>query len=136
MRSGIPIRSASANFPPGRTWFSVPAPHWTGGWKTESTDPASDNLTVIDEPNENIEESDKVFTLEVADEGDSVIENNKEEIAKAILRKNLVKATTVLVSLLESKDEAVRLQAAIIVIEYVLGKPVQPIRYEMKNNST
>ena len=52
--------------------------------KTESTDPASDNLTVIDEPNENIEESDKVFTLEVADEGDSVIENNKEEIAKAI----------------------------------------------------
>lgn len=59
-----------------------------------------------------------------------------EEIAKAILRKNLVKATTVLVSLLESKDEAVRLQAATIVIEYVLGKPVQPIRYEMKNNST
>ena len=51
-----------------------------------------------------------------------------EEIAKAILRKNVVKAVNVLISLLESKDDAVRLQAAITVIEYVLGKPVQRIQ--------
>jgi len=59
-----------------------------------------------------------------------------EEIAMAILRKNLVKATEVLVSLLESKDEAVRLQAAIAIIEYVLGRPVQPIRHESTKHST
>ena len=53
-----------------------------------------------------------------------------EEIARAILRKNVVKAVKVLISLLESKDDAVRLQAAITVIEYVLGKPVQRIQLE------
>ncbi|MBI3589486.1 MAG: hypothetical protein HY093_03710 [Candidatus Liptonbacteria bacterium] len=59
-----------------------------------------------------------------------------EEIAIEILRKNVVKATKVLVSLLESKDESIRLQAAIIIIEYVLGKPVQPIRHESAKHST
>ncbi len=59
-----------------------------------------------------------------------------EEITIAILRKNLVKATEVLVSLLESKDESVRLQAAIAIIEWVLGKPVQPIRHESAHRST
>ena len=51
-----------------------------------------------------------------------------EKIAIAILRKNLVKATEVLVSLLESKDEEIRLRAAIAIIEQVLGKPVQRIQ--------
>ena len=55
-----------------------------------------------------------------------------EQIAKAILRKNVVKAVNVLISLLESKDDAVRLQAAITVIEYVLGKPVQRIQLKKK----
>ena len=55
-----------------------------------------------------------------------------EQIAKAILRKNVVKAVKVLISLLESKDDAVRLQAAITVIEYVLGKPVQRIQLKKK----
>ncbi len=59
-----------------------------------------------------------------------------EEIAMEILRKNVVKATKVLVSLLESKDESVRLQAAISIIEWVLGKPVQPIRHESRSNSS
>jgi len=59
-----------------------------------------------------------------------------EQIAREILRKNVVKAVSVLVSLLESKDETVRLQAAITIIEYVLGKPVQPIRHESAKHST
>jgi len=59
-----------------------------------------------------------------------------EEIAIAILRKNVVKAVSVLVSLLESTDETVRLQAAITIIEYVLGKPVQLIRHESTKHST
>ncbi len=59
-----------------------------------------------------------------------------EEIAIAILRKNLVKATEMLVSLLGSKDESIRLQAAIAIIEYVLGKPVQTIRYEKSESNS
>ena len=59
-----------------------------------------------------------------------------EQIAREILRKNVVKAVSVLVSLLESKDETVRLQAAITIIEYVSGKPVQPIRHESARHST
>jgi len=39
-----------------------------------------------------------------------------EEIAMEILRKNMVKATKVLIALLESKDETVRLQAAIVIL--------------------
>lgn len=58
-----------------------------------------------------------------------------EEIAIAILRKNLVKATKVLISLLGSKDESVRLQAAIAIIEWIIGKPVQPIRHESAHST-
>lgn len=53
-----------------------------------------------------------------------------------MLRKNLVKATKVLVSLLESKNEAIRLQAAIAIIEWVIGKPVQPIRHEKSGSNS
>lgn len=62
--------------------------------------------------------------------------NKSQEEAINILRRNFVKATEVLVSLLKSENEEIRLQAAIAIIERVLGKPVQPIRFEKDENST
>lgn len=59
-----------------------------------------------------------------------------EEIALSIFRKNVEKAAEVLVSLLNSKDEEIRLQAAIALIERVLGKPILRIRLEEDKNST
>jgi hypothetical protein len=59
-----------------------------------------------------------------------------EEITLIILRKNLEKAAEILVSLLNSKNEEIRLQAAITIIERVLGKPVQRIQVERDKNST
>ena len=58
-----------------------------------------------------------------------------EEISLSILRKNLEKAAEVLVSLLDSKNEEIKLQAAIAIIERVLGKPIQRIQLEEDKNS-
>jgi len=62
--------------------------------------------------------------------------NKSQEEALNILRRNFVKAVEVLVSLLKSENEEIRLQAAIAIIERVLGKPVQHIRFEKDQNST
>jgi len=62
--------------------------------------------------------------------------NKSQEEALNILRRNFVKAAEVLVSLLKSENEEIRLQAAIAIIERVLGKPVQHIRFEKDQNST
>ena len=59
-----------------------------------------------------------------------------EEISLSILRRNLEKAAEILVSLLDSKNEEIKLQAAIAIIERVLGKPVQRIQLEKEKNST
>ena len=58
-----------------------------------------------------------------------------EEISLSILRRNLEKAAEILVSLLDSKNEEIKLQAAIAIIERVLGKPVQRIQIERDKNS-
>ena len=64
--------------------------------------------------------------------------NNRtpEKIAISILHKNLTKAADILVSLLNSKNEEIRLRAAIAIIEQVLGKPVQRIQLKKEQNST
>lgn len=46
------------------------------------------------------------------------------------------KAASVIVSLLDSKDEMVRLEAAIYILNRVLGKPIQPYRFERPKKST
>ena len=58
-----------------------------------------------------------------------------EEISHSILRRNLEKAAEILVSLLDSKNEEIKLQAAIAIIERVLGKPIQRIQLEEDKNS-
>ena len=49
------------------------------------------------------------------------------ETAIQMFERNVVKAAEVLVSLLKSKDDKVKLEAAIYILDRVYGKPVQII---------
>ena len=49
------------------------------------------------------------------------------ETAINMFKKNVLKATEVLISLLKSKDDMVKLEAAIYILDRVYGKPVQMI---------
>ena len=49
------------------------------------------------------------------------------ETAIEMFKRNVVKAAEVLVSLLKSKDDMVKLEAAIYILDRVYGKPVQII---------
>lgn len=56
-----------------------------------------------------------------------MIEKHTPEMETAInmFHRNVVKAAEVLVALLKSKDDMVKLQAAIYILDRVYGKPVQ-----------
>jgi esterase/lipase len=56
-----------------------------------------------------------------------MIEKQTPEMETAInmFKRNVVKAAEVLVSLLKSKDDMVKLEAAIYILDRVYGKPVQ-----------
>ena len=56
-------------------------------------------------------------------------EKQTPEMENAInmFKKNVMKATEVLISLLKSKDDMVKLEAAIYILDRVYGKPVQMI---------
>lgn len=53
--------------------------------------------------------------------------NNENDEAMQIIRRNVLKAAEVLISLLNSKSDEVKLLAAIYILDRVYGKPVQPI---------
>ncbi len=56
-------------------------------------------------------------------------EKQTPEMENAInmFKRNVLKATEVLISLLKSKDDLVKLEAAIYILDRVYGKPVQMI---------
>ena len=56
-----------------------------------------------------------------------MIEKHTPEMETAInmFRRNVVKAAEILVSLLKSKDDMVKLEVAIYILDRVYGKPVQ-----------
>lgn len=60
------------------------------------------------------------------------------ETAMNMFHRNVVKAAEVLVSLLKSKDDMVKLEAAIYILDRVYGKPKQIIIEEKRGlkNST
>lgn len=49
--------------------------------------------------------------------------NNEWERAMEIFKKNPAKGAGIVVSLLNSKNDMVRLEAAIFILDHVLGKP-------------
>ncbi len=66
--------------------------------------------------------------------------NNKysEEMENAVnmFKRNVVKAAEVLVSLLKSKDDMVKLEAAIYILDRVYGKPAIMMPKRGPKNST
>ena len=54
-------------------------------------------------------------------------QNKEYEESMQIIRRNVLKAAEVLISLLDSKSDEVKLLAAIYILDRVYGRPVQPI---------
>jgi esterase/lipase len=67
-----------------------------------------------------------------------MIEKHTQEMETAInmFRRNVVKAAEVLVSLLKSKDDMVKLEAAIYILDRVYGKPAIMLPKRGPKNST
>jgi esterase/lipase len=67
-----------------------------------------------------------------------MIEKHTQEMETAInmFRRNVVKAAEVLVSLLKSKDDMVKLEAAIYILDRVYGKPAITLPKRGPKNST
>jgi esterase/lipase len=67
-----------------------------------------------------------------------MIEKHTQEMETAInmFRRNVVKAAEVLVSLLKSKDDMVKLEAAIYILDRVYGKPAIMMPKRGPKNST
>ncbi len=55
------------------------------------------------------------------------LQNKEYEESMQVIRRNVLKAAKVLISLLDSKSDEVKLLAAIYILDRVYGKPVQPI---------
>lgn len=58
------------------------------------------------------------------------------ETAMNMFHRNIVKAAEVLVSLLKSKDDMVKLEAAIYILDRVYGKPKQIIIEEKRDRKS
>ena len=54
-------------------------------------------------------------------------QNKEYEESMQVIRRNVLKAAEVLISLLDSKSDEVKLLAAIYILDRVYGKPVQMI---------
>lgn len=67
-----------------------------------------------------------------------MIEKHTQEMETAInmFKRNVVKAAEVLVSLLKSKDDMVKLEAAIYILDRVYGKPTIIVPKRGPKNST
>ena len=67
-----------------------------------------------------------------------MIEKHTQEMETAInmFKRNVVKAAEVLVSLLKSKDDMVKLEAAIYILDRVYGKPAIMMPKRGPKNST
>lgn len=60
----------------------------------------------------------------------------REEEALEVLRREIKTASRMLVGLMASTSDAVKLRAVLAILERLLGKPTQPIRHEGNLNLT